>query len=116
MRALVTIVLLLAASGAAAQPHSVVECREGGDFIRNAALARDNGVTREAFVGRLEQDLVAIRAFAPELRWFVHDPEDEQFLRAEVEAVFDSPLPAEEHRAGFIARCAAAAHLPIRSS
>ena len=117
MRFVVTLALLLAASGAAAQPHSAAECREGGDFIRNAARSRDNGMTREAFVGRLEHDLVAIRAFPAEMRWFVHDGEDEQFLRAEVAAVFDAPLPAEEHRAGFIARCAGgAAHLPIHSS
>jgi hypothetical protein len=116
MRALMAMALLVATSGAAAQPHSAADCREGGDFIRNAALARDAGMAREAFVGRLDQDLVAIRAFSPELRWFAHDSEDERFLRAEVEAVFDSPRPPDEHRAGFIARCAAAAHLPIHSS
>jgi hypothetical protein len=33
--------------GAAAQPHSAGECREGGDFIRNAALSRDAGAARE---------------------------------------------------------------------
>ena len=39
------------------------------------------------------------------LRWFVHDKDDERFLRAEVEAVFDAPEPSEQHRAGFLERC-----------
>src|SRR5512147_1771380 len=102
--------LLLAAAAlsfaASAQPHSAGECREGGDFIRNAALSRDGGATREFFVGRLEEDLMTIRAFPPALRWFVRDEDDEQFLRSEVEAVFDAPQSSEQHRAGFVARCA----------
>jgi len=90
---------------AAAHPHSASECREGGDFIRNAALARDAGYTREFFVGRLEEDFVMIRAFPPDLRWFVRDPGDEEFLRSEVEAVFVAPASSEQHRAGFLQRC-----------
>jgi hypothetical protein len=90
---------------AAAHPHSASECREGGDFIRNAALSRDGGATREFFLGRLEEDLLTIRAFPAALRWFVSDEEDERFLRAEVEAVFDAPQDSERHRADFVARC-----------
>ena len=103
--------LLLAAAaalsfGAAAQPHSARECREGSDFIRNAALSRDHGVTRDFFVARLEDDLVMIRAYPPELRWFAHDSRDEAFLRAEVHAVFDAPTASELHRDAFLERCA----------
>ena len=97
--------MLFLCTGAAAQ-HSPGECREGGDFIRNAALSRDGGASREFFVGRLEEDLLTIRAFPPALRWFVHNPDDEAFLRSEVEAVFDAPLSSELHRAGFLERCA----------
>jgi hypothetical protein len=97
--------LILSTGAAAQQPHSSRECSEGGDFIRNAALARDGGTTREFFVGKLEEDLVMIRAFPPALRWFVHDPDDEVFLRTEVKAVFDAPESSERHRAGFMERC-----------
>ncbi len=90
---------------AAAHPHSARECREGGDFIRNAALSRDKGATRAFFVGRLDDDLATIRAFPPALRWFAQDQGDESFLRAEVEAVFDAPDESERHRAGFLERC-----------
>jgi hypothetical protein len=90
---------------ATAHPHSARECREGGDFIRNAALARDAGYTREFFVGRLEEDFVMIRAVPPDLRWFVRDPSDEDFLRSEVEAVFGTPTSSDQHRAGFLQRC-----------
>ena len=76
-----------------------------GDFIRNAALARDSGYTRDFFVNRLEEDFQSIRAFPPQLRWFVHDSGDEVFLRGEVEAVFGTPVASELHRAGFFERC-----------
>jgi hypothetical protein len=105
MRGPILALMLLLSTGAAAQ-HSSRECGEGGDFIRNAALSRDGGTTREFFIGRLEEDLLMIRAFPPALRWFVHGPDDEEFLRAEVEAVFDAPEPSEQHRAGFLERCA----------
>jgi hypothetical protein len=104
MRGSILALTLLLSTGAAAQ-HSPGECHEGGDFIRNAALSRDGGATREFFVGRLEEDFLTIRAFPPALRWFVHSPDDEQFLRAEVEAVFDAPLSSELHRTGFLERC-----------
>jgi hypothetical protein len=83
MRQLLTAVACAWALAAVAQPHSAGECREGGDFIRNAALARDAGAMREFFVGRLEDDLITIRAFPADLRWFAHDSADEAFLRAE---------------------------------
>jgi hypothetical protein len=106
MRSLLAAAIAAWAVAAAAQPHSAGECREGGDFIRNAALARDAGASREFFVGRLEDDLLTIRAFPAELRWFAHDSADEAFLRAEVHAVFDSPFESELHRDAFLERCA----------
>jgi hypothetical protein len=56
---------------ATAHPLTLAECAEGGEFIRNAALARDAGTSREFFIGRLEEDLILIQAFPPQLRWFV---------------------------------------------
>ncbi len=106
MRLAILTVSLLLSGGVAAEPHSAGECREGGDFIRNAALSRDGGTTREFFVDRMEADFAAIRAYPKALRWFVHDPDDEQFLRGEVTAVFDTPLPSEQHRTQFLSRCA----------
>ena len=106
MRSLLAAAVAAWAVAAAAQPHSAGECREGGDFIRNAALARDAGASREFFVGRLEDDLLTIRAFPPALHWFAHDAADEAFLRAEVHAVFDAPEASELHRDAFLDRCA----------
>jgi len=105
MRGPILALTLLLSTGVTAEQHSAAECREGGDFIRNAALSRDGGATREFFVNRLEEDLVMIHAYPPALRWFVHDTDDEKFLRAEVEAVFDAPEPSERHRSGFLERC-----------
>ena len=90
---------------AAAHALSVQECLEGGDFIANAAHARDNGVTRSEFLDRLVGDIQLIQSFPPQLRWFVVDPDDAEFLHAEVSRVFDAPTRPESHRAQFLSRC-----------
>jgi len=81
------------------------ECFEASDFIGNAALSRDSGMSPEAFLGRMEDDFVAIRAFPNDLRWFAHDPEDESFLLSEAREVFKHPEPAEAHRRAFLQAC-----------
>jgi hypothetical protein len=120
MRYLILLAMLvsgpIAAAQGAASAHSASDCREGGDFIRNAALSRDGGMSREMFLGRLENDLVTIRAFPASLRWFVRNLEDEAFLRSEVEAVFDSPDSSERHRTAFLDRCAQRSGAFSRSS
>ena len=109
MRLAILVAALVLSAGAGAHPHTASECREGGDFIRNAALSRDRGASREFLLNRLEEDFAAIRGFPPALRWFVQDEDDERFLRAELEAVFDSPQASEVHRMAFVERCLARA-------
>jgi len=103
----VPIVALAAITSVPSMGHapSLQECFEGGDFIANAAHARDNGVPKTAFIDRLVADVYAIQAFPPELRWFVVDPQDAEFLVTEASQVFDRPLPPEAHRADFLSRC-----------
>jgi hypothetical protein len=96
----------------AAHPLTLAECTEGGEFIRNAALARDNGVTREFFVNKLAEDLILIQSFPPQLRWFVQDANDEKFLSDAVFKVFDEPMKAEQHEASFIGACLQTAEAP----
>jgi hypothetical protein len=96
--------LLNAALAAASRP-SMTECLEGSDFIANAARSRDAGMSEEAFLGRMDEDFVAIRAYPNELRWFVHDPDDEAFLRASAREVFDHPGEPERHRNAFLDAC-----------
>jgi len=90
---------------ATAHPLTLAECAEGGEFIRNAALARDAGASREFFVSKLEEDLMLIQAFPPQLRWFAQDAVDEEFLSRRVERVFDKPMKPEQHEAAFISDC-----------
>jgi hypothetical protein len=116
VRCLFLVLACACAFPAAAHPHSASECREGGDFIRNAARARDAGATRDFFVGRLEDDLLTIRAFPPALRWFALDAADEAFLRTEVQAVFDAPAASERHRDAFLERCARRAERLARAA
>jgi len=102
--------LLLAAAlggtaSADAHPLSLQECFEGGDFIAHAAQARDNGMTKVAFLDRLVSDIRLIQAYPPELRWFVADVDDAEFLHAEASRVFDERRAPEAQRASFLSRC-----------
>jgi hypothetical protein len=95
----------LVSTGAAAHALTFAECIEGGKFIRNAALAREGGVSREFFVNKFIEDLALIQSFPPQLRWFVQDAEDEQLLSAAVFQVFDAPQPPLRHEAMFVNVC-----------
>jgi len=102
-----TFITLIAAAAqtAGASVPTMNDCLEASDFVANAARSRDNGVDRAAFVGRLQEDFVAIRAFPPALRWFVHDDDDETFLEDATIAVFDRPQLPERHRDTFLRAC-----------
>jgi hypothetical protein len=105
LRIMVIAVALATASAASAGTHTVAECFEGSDFIRNAARARDNGMTRGAFLERLQGDFALIRAYPPELRWFAKDADDERLLFDAAAEVFDAPRSPDVHRAHFLALC-----------
>ena len=105
LRALIAGWIATVAFPSMGHPLSLQECFEGGDFIAHAAVARDNGMTKAVFIDRLVADVYVIQAFPPELRWFVVDPEDAEFLQSEASQVFDDPRPPEAHRAGFLSRC-----------
>ena len=96
---------LLASAGAIAGTPSAEECREGADFIANAARARDGGMGREKFIGQMESDFAAIRSFPRELRWFVQDEGDEAFLLGAASDVFDHPEAPAIHRLAFFRAC-----------
>ncbi len=99
------LVLACVAGPCLAHAPSARECREAGEFIYHAAQARDAGMTREKFLGKLHEDLFAIRAFRPELRWFAQDAEDEALLVSAAERVFDAPQSDVAHRSAFEAHC-----------
>ena len=90
---------------AAAHALTMRECIEGSDFIRNAAMSRDNGISREAFLERLEGDLRAIRQYPPQMRWFAQDAQDEALLLDAARSVFDSPRAPEAHQSAFMSAC-----------
>ena len=94
-------------SAVPAHDLTLAECIEGGDFIKNAAMSRENGMTREAFLGRMESDLRVIQQFPPQLRWFVQDRDDEELLTWAARLVFDSPREPESHQSEFLAACTA---------
>jgi hypothetical protein len=93
-----------ATPGIAGRP-TMEECLEASDFIRNAALSRDAGVAADAFLDRMSEDFLVIRAFPAELRWFVHDAGDERFLAKEARLVFEQPSGPDDHSAHFLRDC-----------
>lgn len=84
---------------------SMQECLEGSDFIANAALSRDNGIPAAQFLERLEGDFMLVRSFPNEMRWFVHDADDEALLLESARRVYGQPLPPESHRRIFLDKC-----------
>lgn len=88
----------------ASQP-SLTECLEGSDFVGNAALSRDNGISEQKFIARLQEDFILIHAFPAELRWFVHDADDEAYLLDAAREVFERPTLPEQHRRAFLDSC-----------
>jgi hypothetical protein len=93
-----------ATPGIASRP-TMEECLEGSDFIRNAALSRDAGIAADAFLDRMREDFLVIRAFPADLRWFVHDAFDETFLVEQARLVFDHPSNPNDHSARFLHAC-----------
>jgi len=93
------------AGSVAAHDLSAVECREGSEFIEHAAMSRDYGLSRDDFLRRMQEDLQAIQAFPPALRWFVQDAADEELLVSAAQRVFDEPRAPEDHRSEFLQAC-----------
>jgi hypothetical protein len=110
------IALLAAFQAASALEVDAAECREGAQFIGNAAQSRQNGATREFFLGKLEEDLFMLASIPPHLRWFAHGEREAQFLRDAVLDVFAVPREPREHAAAFLARCLATAGLDAREA
>jgi hypothetical protein len=90
---------------AAAHPLSRQECSEGSDFIKNAALSRDNGMDGGTFLSRTIEDLSLIKSFPPSMRWFVQDQNDEDYLLKAVAEVFSSPREPQLHQSSFFGEC-----------
>jgi hypothetical protein len=90
---------------AAAHDLTLDECIEGSDFIMHAAMSRDYGITREAFLDRMQSDFQTILQFPPHMRWFVQDKDDEALLTQAAQTVFDSPREPESHQSEFLAVC-----------
>ncbi len=101
--------LTCTAAGVQAIEVDAGECREGAQFIGNAAQSRKNGATKEMFVGKLEEDLFLLSSIPPELRWFAHGDAEADFLRTAVAEVFEFPRDPRDHARAFLHDCLRAA-------
>jgi hypothetical protein len=93
------------AASVQAESLSAGDCAEGGDFIKNAALSRDNGIAAERFIATLEDDLSRVRDMPAAARWFAYSDIEEQLLRKATLGVFMRPKNADIHRAEFVRLC-----------
>jgi hypothetical protein len=99
------VLLLTIATPVIASRHTPAECREGGEFIRNAAISRDNGLSRDAFLNHLIADLSMIRSLPEGVRWFARDEADESLLVRHAERVYDQYTPPKNSEEAFLAEC-----------
>ena len=97
--------LLCGSLAAWAHDYTLSECVEGADFIKHAAMSRDNGLPRDVYLRRLRDDIQAIQVFPPQLRWFVQDEDDAALLTRHAAAVYDAPRAPEAHEAEFLHGC-----------
>ncbi len=97
--------LLAGAMQVIASTHTSAECREGGEFIRNAAISRDNGLPKDDFLNHLVADLSMIRSLPEEIRWFARDEADESLLIRHAERVYDYRMSAKHNEEEFLAAC-----------
>jgi pilus assembly protein TadC len=95
----------IAALPAQAHDWSAQECREVADFLKNAALSRDYGMSADEFLGRMRSDFELVRAFPPALRWIVADAADETMLLDAASQVFYVPQAPAEHESEFLEGC-----------
>lgn len=100
-----SVLLLATAMPVIASTHTSAECREGGEFIRNAAMSRDNGLPKEAFLVHLIADLSMIRGLPREMRWFARDEADESLLIRHAERVYGYRISAKDNEEAFLAEC-----------
>ena len=98
---------LYSASGASAHPLDTEECTEASNFIKNAAMSRENGMDGLTFMAKMLADFLAIRSFPIELRWLVQDLQDEELLIKAVSEVFGDPRAPELHQRAFLEQCLA---------
>jgi hypothetical protein len=105
---LVAVALVVAAAALFAQDAIATdpeECAQAGQFLANAARARDLGMPRDEFIAHMQSDFEVIRAFPPEMRWFAENETDEQFLLNAARDVFDHPAAPESHARRFVRAC-----------
>lgn len=83
------------------------ECHEGSDFIKNAALSRDNGYSGERLVQQFDDDIMVLSGMDPQKRWFVRSPGATQFLRQALADVFAVRRKPKDGAAVFLRSCMA---------
>jgi hypothetical protein len=105
LAALAFLAAMIFSGAARAHDWSAQECREVADFLKNAALSRDYGMSANEFLGRMRSDIELVRAFPADLRWIVADAQDETLLLEAASQVFYLPVGPERHQSEFLGGC-----------
>ena len=81
------------------------ECREASDFIKHAAMSRDNGYSQKKLVQRFDDDVLILSGMDPQKRWFIRSPGATRFLRAALVETFEAPRQPKDQAARFLQSC-----------
>lgn len=81
------------------------ECREASDFIKHAAMSRDNGYSQKKLVQRFDDDVLILSGMDPQKRWFIRSPGATRFLRAALVEAFEAPRQPKDQAARFFKSC-----------
>lgn len=84
--------------------HTIRECVEGSQFIRNAMLSRNNGHAHKVR-DHFESDVIVLRTLPKHLRWFIYTPRDEVFVRAWINKALASHQDPRQIEQEFLVRC-----------
>lgn len=81
------------------------QCRQAAQFVLQAAMARDAGMSPALFLATLERDLDTLLARPLHQRWFVRSPVEAGLIRFAAVAVFNRPASAAQHGRQFQLIC-----------
>lgn len=105
MKNLAIILFLLTPCAVFAHVPSFDECLEASQFISHASMSRDNGYPWETFAQQMENDINYLQSIPENLRWFVVDKDDGQYLYGWAETAFNNKKTPDENATDFLNSC-----------
>lgn len=88
-----------------AHPFTFEECKEASDFVKNTAIARDNGIPESILIDRISDNIEILRSLPSQLHRYIQDDDDAKLLINAAINVFQHPKSAHAHQVDFFHDC-----------